>query len=110
MTLKQRRRSMLSACSIPIAVPRPPVNIQHFARQDSGVSLSPRDRWRRAVRLIKTLSDPWNDFSISRLPTETAVRHRYNAVKKKWVVDNIFIKMEAEASENNIVIFYSFFF
>lgn len=97
MTLKQRRRSLLSATSISIDIPqRLPSAGFDFMRQDSGIALSPVDRWRRAVRQIRTLTDPWAKFSLETLPTERATRHRYNALKRRWVVDEVLVKMEKE--------------
>jgi elongation factor 2 kinase len=100
MTLKQRRRSLLSSTSLSIEIParRPSFgpNSCELMRQDSGIALSPLDRWRRAVRRIRTLTDPWEKFAIEMLPTERAKRHRYNALKKRWVVDEVLVKMERE--------------
>jgi len=44
--------------------------------------------------------DPWNDFALSELPVEIATRHRYNALKQKWVVDQVTVKVENEVPVN----------
>jgi len=94
MTLKQRRRSLLSV-SLPIQIPNHPTGGDGL-QQDSGISRSPLDRWKRAVRQVHTLSDPWAMFNLESLPTEKAKRYRYSALKKKWVTDEVSVKMESE--------------
>jgi hypothetical protein len=98
MTLKQRRRSLLSASSLPIPIPQPSSDVIRLMRMDSGIALSPRDRWKKAVRQIRTMTDPWAQFALENLPTENARRHRYNALKQQWIVDDVMVKMESEAS------------
>jgi len=98
MTLKQRRRSLLSATSLPIQIPNRTagVGIDGQLPQDSGVSGSPMDRWKRALRQVHTMSDPWAKLRMESLPTERAKRYRYSALKKKWVTDEVSVKMENE--------------
>lgn len=95
MTLKQRRRSLLSASSLPIQIPNRPTG-DGLPQQDSGISGSPLDRWKRAVRQVHTLSDPWAKLNLESLPTEKAKRYRYSALKKKWVMDEVSVKMECQ--------------
>lgn len=55
--------------------------------------------WQDAMKKAKSLPDPWEKFHIDdSCPTEVAVRHRYNAVKKNWVRDEVRVKMEALVS------------
>ena len=98
MTLKQRRRSLLSASSLPIQIPNRPAGLGNdgLLQHDSGISGSPMDRWKRAVRQVRALSDPWAQFNLESLPTEKAKRYRYSALKKKWVADEVSVKMESE--------------
>jgi len=97
MTLKQRRRSLLSASSLPIQIPnRLSGRGCDGVQQDSGISDSPVGRWKRALRQVHTLSDPWAKYGIEGLPTERAKRYRYSALKKKWVTDEVCVKMESE--------------
>ena len=99
MTLKQRRRSLLSASSLPIQIPNRPNGAGsdgQLQQQDSGISPSPVGRWKRALRQVRTLSDPWAKFELESLPTEKAKRYRYSALKKKWVTDDVSVKMESE--------------
>jgi len=98
MTLKQRRRSLLSASSVPIQIPNRPTGFGNDGPfpQDSGISGSPMDRWKRALRQVHTMSDPWAKFKMESLPTERAKRYRYSALKKKWVTDEVSVKMENE--------------
>ena len=98
MTLKQRRRSLLSASSLPIQIPNRPTGLvsDGVLQEDSGISGSPLHRWKRALRQVHTLSDPWAKLQLESLPTERAKRYRYNALKKKWVTDEVCVKMESE--------------
>ncbi|XP_014671454.1 PREDICTED: eukaryotic elongation factor 2 kinase-like [Priapulus caudatus] len=41
--------------------------------------------------------DPWADFSINELMTESVRRHRYSAIRKKWTTDEVQVKVEAVA-------------
>lgn len=51
--------------------------------------------WKNALKKAKSLPDPWEKFHIDdSCPTEVAVRHRYNAMKKNWVQDEVRVKME----------------
>ena len=98
MTLKQRRRSLLSATSLPIQIPNRTTGLvsDGVLQQDSGIPGSPVDRWKRALRQVHTLSDPWAKLQMENLPTEKAKRCRYSALKKKWVTDEVSVKMENE--------------
>lgn len=53
-----------------------------------------RQRWRWALHQIRNLEDPWRCFHIEELPAERAVRHRYSALKKSWVQDEVRVKIE----------------
>ena len=53
--------------------------------------------WKGAVIKAKEAKDPWAKYKIAEgCKTERAVRYRYNALEKKWVRDNIEIKMQQE--------------
>ena len=53
-------------------------------------------KWMSALKKIKKMEDPWAKFHIDELPIERCMRHRYNALKQKWVQDEVTVKMEAE--------------
>lgn len=56
--------------------------------------------WQSALKKAKSLPDPWEEFHIDdSYPTEIAIRHRYNALKKNWVQDEVRVKMESLVSE-----------
>ncbi|KAI0222547.1 Eukaryotic elongation factor 2 kinase [Lamellibrachia satsuma] len=92
MTLKQRRRSKLGG--------RPSLKVHvHLERHDSGYepgSDSPRANWLNALKKLRKLKDPWRAFRIEELPVETCTRYRYHALKKKWVIDRVQVKVEHE--------------
>ena len=57
-------------------------------------SASPKVNWLRALKKIKTMKDPWEQYHIEDLTEERCKRHRYSALQKKWVVDEVKVKME----------------
>lgn len=59
--------------------------------------LSPRLKWQRALKLIRHLKDPWEEYFLSaQLPVERVKRHRYNALRKQWAEDEIYVQMQTE--------------
>ena len=57
--------------------------------------------WQNALKKAQSLPDPWEKFHIDdSCPTEVAIRHRYNALKKNWVQDEVRVKMEALVSSD----------
>ncbi|VDD79826.1 unnamed protein product [Mesocestoides corti] len=75
-----------------------PTNV---CRQNSGLSCSPGAKlWQSAFRKVRSRAaelDPWSDFDLKSTPTIAAIRHRYSALKKKWIKDNILVKLEEKA-------------
>lgn len=63
---------------------------------NNNLSSSPRLNWIHALKLIKSLKDPWERFHIVDLESEFAVRHRYHALRKQWITDRVEVKMERE--------------
>jgi hypothetical protein len=59
-----------------------------------------RDRWRSAYKKTKLLYDPWFEFHFDEYKAENVVRHRYDAVKKKWKQDKCVVKMESKSFAN----------
>jgi hypothetical protein len=68
----------------------------------SPLSSSPKVNWMQAIKKIKQLKDPWERFHILDLPTETAIRHRYHALKKQWVVDKVEVKVERQVNKYRV--------
>lgn len=58
------------------------------------------NRWKTAVLKSKLLIDPWAEFHIDQYPAETVTRHRYNAIKKKWIQDECVVKLEKQQFAN----------
>lgn len=54
--------------------------------------------WLRAIRKARNMEDPWEEFHLDDYPTETCIRHRYSALKKAWVTDEVKVKMEKKVS------------
>lgn len=63
-----------------------------------------RLNWSRALRKIHSMEDPWEKFNIGALPAEKAVRYRYNALKQKWVQDEVTVKMEEQVCAVTILL------
>ncbi|THD22732.1 hypothetical protein D915_006605 [Fasciola hepatica] len=58
-------------------------------------TLRPAQMWKGAPKKLQSVDlDPCQDFSTHHIPAQTAVRHRYNVIKKKWVVDEIQVKIK----------------
>ena len=53
--------------------------------------------WRHALIKARSHVDPWEKFHLEECATEKAHRHRYNALKKEWVIDEVNVKMQAES-------------
>lgn len=59
-----------------------------------------RMRWRNAILKARNLGDPWKKFHLDTYKTEKAKRHRFNALRQRWVVDDVVIKMEDRPFSN----------
>jgi len=55
-----------------------------------------KNNWLRALKKISKMADPWERFHIDDLPVEKCIRHRYNALKKRWVQDEVQVRMEKQ--------------
>jgi len=53
--------------------------------------------WRQALLKAKCHTDSWGKFHLADHPTEKALRHRFNALKKEWIVDEVNVKMQMES-------------
>uniref|UniRef100_UPI00398F85BE eukaryotic elongation factor 2 kinase isoform X2 n=1 Tax=Pristiophorus japonicus TaxID=55135 RepID=UPI00398F85BE len=52
-----------------------------------------KDAWKHAVEKAKHMPDPWAEFHLEEIETESATRYRYNAISGKWVEDEVLMKM-----------------
>ena len=98
MTLKQRRHSLLSGRPIPNLNLHIANANKQTTEPKAALPRSARGNWMRALRKIPNIEDPWKQFHLTDLKTEKAVRHRYNALKKRWIKDDVQVKMESEVS------------
>ena len=58
-----------------------------------------KQTWISAALRAKDAKDPWAQFDIpSQFETERAFRYRYNALEKKWIKDEIEVKMQSEVN------------
>ena len=71
-----------------------PTKLSQSAPPLSAAALA-RNRWKAAAKKVRMLNDPWAEFDIEVYPAEHAVRHRYNAIKKKWIQDECIVKIES---------------
>ncbi|VEL36342.1 unnamed protein product, partial [Protopolystoma xenopodis] len=76
--------------------PITPTNVRSSVSHEShGYKL-----WKYAFKRLRSVDlDPWNDFTLG-LPEIPAIRHRYSAIKKKWLHDNIKVKLEARSFDH----------
>lgn len=91
-----RRSSLVGRRQSTVVIPERNRRISNV-RRPSVVINQPRLRWVQAINKAMHLKDPWGDFSIANLPTETVRRHRYSPLKKKWTQDEVYVKVEKKA-------------
>ena len=54
--------------------------------------------WMKALTLaVGPRKDPWANFELNELPVENAKRHKYNAVTKQWIQEDVVVKIDREA-------------
>lgn len=52
--------------------------------------------WKLAAKKALNIDDPWAEFHLNELETETANRYRYNTLKQEWLEDIIKVKIAKE--------------
>lgn len=65
------------------------------SRRPSRVNACQR-HWQQAALKACAMSDPWEQFHLEECALERAIRYRYNTATKRWVTDNVLVKMEDE--------------
>ena len=66
--------------------------------------------WITAAMRAKGVKDPWEQYNIpTSCGTERAFRYRYNALEKKWVKDEVEVKMQKEVSSSVVISIADFF-
>ncbi|XP_076326442.1 eukaryotic elongation factor 2 kinase-like isoform X2 [Tachypleus tridentatus] len=71
-------------------------NMRQKKNEQNAKPRATKYHWKVAVQKALYMEDPWKEFHLEELEVETAVRYRYNALCKKWVVDKVIIKMAKE--------------
>ncbi|XP_036072959.1 eukaryotic elongation factor 2 kinase isoform X5 [Oryzias melastigma] len=66
------------------------------ARSYTVVSESARAAWKHAIEKARAMPDPWAQFHLEEIPTESCARYRYNAITGEWHQDQIHIKMGSQ--------------
>ncbi|KAK7502009.1 hypothetical protein BaRGS_00006761 [Batillaria attramentaria] len=95
MPLRERRiKRAYATAQAQAQVPSMKTNLKPLIVSES--PSSHRSRWINAIRKAKKAEDPWAEFHIEDCETEVCVRHRYNALKKMWITDNVLVKMESK--------------
>ena len=74
-------------------------------RRMSGPNITPlpkvaqtraKKNWKIALKGLTEREDPWAQFHWEEIPTEKAVRYRYNPLTRKWREEEVVVKMEDE--------------
>uniref|UniRef100_A0A3B3D860 Eukaryotic elongation factor 2 kinase n=1 Tax=Oryzias melastigma TaxID=30732 RepID=A0A3B3D860_ORYME len=52
--------------------------------------------WKHAIEKARAMPDPWAQFHLEEIPTESCARYRYNAITGEWHQDQIHIKMGSQ--------------
>uniref|UniRef100_A0A0N5CDQ5 Eukaryotic elongation factor 2 kinase n=1 Tax=Strongyloides papillosus TaxID=174720 RepID=A0A0N5CDQ5_STREA len=86
-------------------IPPPPEKSVKFSLENDNNSRKKqkyKELWKRVARkaLDLSLKDPWGKYNIHLRPTKKALRYRYNAMKKEWKKDEVFVKMEDKPFAN----------
>ncbi|XP_022235285.1 eukaryotic elongation factor 2 kinase-like isoform X2 [Limulus polyphemus] len=71
-------------------------NIMQKKNEQNAKPRAMKYQWKVAAHKALYMEDPWKEFHLDELEVETAIRYRYNALCKKWVVDKVNIKMAKE--------------
>lgn len=50
--------------------------------------------WKHAILKARSMGDPWEKFHLDEYPTEKARRFRYSALRRRWITDEVVVKME----------------
>ena len=56
-----------------------------------------KHNWRCALKGMAEREDPWADIVWDSIPVETAYRHMYNPLTKRWTKEEVVVKMETES-------------
>nr|XP_054762938.1 eukaryotic elongation factor 2 kinase-like [Lytechinus pictus] len=73
-----------------------PLKNENISKTKKRTATSARKKWRWAFRRVKLMNDPWKEFHLEDLTSEKATRHRYNAIEKTWVQDQVEVKITSE--------------
>lgn len=92
MPLRERRIKRAYSLAKPVMEHIKPLIVSH--------SPTRKMMWMNAIHKAKKVKDPWANFHIESLETERCTRHRYNALKKTWVSDDVLVKMELKPFTN----------
>ncbi|TNN03210.1 hypothetical protein fugu_000239 [Takifugu bimaculatus] len=60
------------------------------------LSESARDAWARAIEKARARPDPWAEFHLEEIKTESCTRYRYNAITGEWSQDQVHLKMASK--------------
>uniref|UniRef100_A0A8C7Y8R4 Eukaryotic elongation factor 2 kinase n=1 Tax=Oryzias sinensis TaxID=183150 RepID=A0A8C7Y8R4_9TELE len=60
------------------------------------LSASAQAAWKNAIEKARAMPDPWAQFHLEEIPTESCMRYRYNAITGEWHQDQIHIKMGSQ--------------
>uniref|UniRef100_A0A8C8DRB4 Eukaryotic elongation factor 2 kinase n=1 Tax=Oryzias sinensis TaxID=183150 RepID=A0A8C8DRB4_9TELE len=64
------------------------------------LSASAQAAWKNAIEKARAMPDPWAQFHLEEIPTESCMRYRYNAITGEWHQDQIHIKMGSQKLSN----------
>ncbi|XP_061564786.1 eukaryotic elongation factor 2 kinase isoform X1 [Cololabis saira] len=65
-------------------------------RSYSVLSESARSAWMHAIEKARSMPDPWAQFHLEDIATESCTRYRYNAITGEWNQDQIHLKMASQ--------------
>lgn len=101
ISLRERRRSRvqgmpLNVCGLPnMSQMGANGNIQ---LQPSALASKKAAVWRRALNKAIASGDPWSSEGFDSVQPEVAARYRFDTRSRKWVVDQVHVKMQDKVS------------
>uniref|UniRef100_A0A3Q3X5G2 Eukaryotic elongation factor 2 kinase n=1 Tax=Mola mola TaxID=94237 RepID=A0A3Q3X5G2_MOLML len=72
------------------------VNTRDLSNSLPRSSLMYREAWKHAIEKAKVMPDPWAEFHLEDIKTESCIRYRYNAITGEWAQDQVHVKMAAQ--------------
>ncbi|XP_056901718.1 eukaryotic elongation factor 2 kinase isoform X2 [Takifugu flavidus] len=93
-------KDLVSSRQLPNSLPKSSFSYRNEPEAESQaytvLSESARDAWARAIEKARARPDPWAEFHLEEIKTESCTRYRYNAITGEWSQDQVHLKMASK--------------